>query len=70
MSLLQFNWGKKKNNCRDCEWLPFAFALIAHMHVDVLFDPLLKAANLEPGINLMLRAGQRMVEKKRGSWHH
>lgn len=62
--------GEKKNNSRDCERLPFAFELIAHMHVDVLSDPLLKAANLEPGINLMLQAGQRMVEKKRGRWHH
>lgn len=37
--------------------------------VDVLSDPLLNAANLEAGINLMLQAGQRMVEKKRGRWH-
>lgn len=84
MSLLQCSWGKNRKlvkNCRNCETAPFAFQLIARTHphthtraprsctVDVLSDPLLNAANREPGINLMLRAGQRMVEKKRGRWH-
>lgn len=58
--LLPFNWSHTYTHTR----VPQSCT------VEFLSDPLLNAANLEPGINLMLQAGQRMVEKKRGRWHH